>query len=356
MDILTRATDRPPLLQLRGISKHFGQPLDIAGKLAKLLGAHNTSTVVQAVSDVDLDIYPGEVIGVVGESGCGKSTLGRVIAGINPPTTGAIRYQGKALTDMTDAERRAYMLGVQMIFQNPMASLNPRMRVLDIIGEAPVVHGFTSRAGKADYVADLMRQVGLDPDYGQRYPHQFSGGQRQRIGIARALALKPQLIVCDEAVAALDVSIQAQVLNLFLELRRTLDLTYLFISHNLGVVGHISDRVVIMYLGRVVEVAPTEVIFNAPNHPYTKALLSELPTLDAERRDYQPIKGELPSPLNPPKGCAFHPRCPQAIARCRTELPLLQTLRTGHLSACHLNDVRQDTQPTQIPPSLNYFL
>ena len=240
---------------------------------------------------------------------------------------------------MSPAERHAYGLGVQMIFQNPMASLNPRMRVLDIIGEAPVVHGLVPASGMADYVADLMRQVGLDPDYGQRYPHQFSGGQRQRIGIARALALKPQLIVCDEAVAALDVSIQAQVLNLFLELRRSFELTYLFISHNLGVVGHVSDRVVIMYLGRVVEVAPTEVIFSQPNHPYTQALLSELPTLDTQRRNYQPIKGELPSPLRPPTGCAFHPRCPHAMPRCQTELPTLRTLATGHVSACHLNDV-----------------
>ena len=326
------------LLSLRGISKRFSQPVDVVGKIANLLGAHNTPAVVQAVTDVNLDIDPGEVIGVVGESGCGKSTLGRVIAGINPPSAGEVSYRGKRVADMNAAERKAYSLGVQMIFQNPMASLNPRMRVLDIIGEAPVVHGLVPAAGKADYVADLMRQVGLDPDYGQRYPHQFSGGQRQRIGIARALALKPQLIVCDEAVAALDVSIQAQVLNLFLELRKSFDLTYLFISHNLGVVGHISDRVVIMYLGRVVEVAPTEAIFNSPAHPYTQALLSELPTLDAQRRDYKPIQGELPSPLRPPPGCAFHPRCPHAMPRCQIELPQLRVLAYGHLSACHLND------------------
>ena len=326
------------LLSLRGISKRFSQPVDIVGKIANLLGAHHTPAVVQAVTDVDLDIQPGEVIGVVGESGCGKSTLGRVIAGINPPSAGEVSYLGKRVAEMTADERRAYSLGVQMIFQNPMASLNPRMRVLDIIGEAPVVHGLVSASGKAEYVGDLMRQVGLDPEYGQRYPHQFSGGQRQRIGIARALALKPQLIVCDEAVAALDVSIQAQVLNLFLELRKSFDLTYLFISHNLGVVGHISDRVVIMYLGRVVEVAPTETIFNRPNHPYTQALLSELPTLDAQRRDYKPIQGELPSPLRPPSGCAFHPRCPQAMPRCQVELPALRELESGHISACHLND------------------
>ena len=327
-----------PLLSLRGISKRFSQPLDVAGKIANLLGASNTPSVVRAVTNVDLDIRASEVIGVVGESGCGKSTLGRVIAGINPPSDGQVSYQGKRVADMTAAERRAYSLGVQMIFQNPMASLNPRMRVLDIIGEAPVVHGLVPASGKTQYVADLMRQVGLDPDYGQRYPHQFSGGQRQRIGIARALALKPRLIVCDEAVAALDVSIQAQVLNLFLELRKSFDLTYLFISHNLGVVGHISDRVVIMYLGRVVEVAPTETIFNRPAHPYTQALLTELPTLDAKRRDYKPIQGELPSPLRPPPGCAFHPRCPHAMPRCTVELPLLRALADGHHSACHLND------------------
>lgn len=328
-----------PLLQLRGIEKRFVQPVDVAGRIANLLGANNRAAVVHAVAGVDLDVRAGEVIGVVGESGCGKSTLGRVIADISPATEGEVSYQGKRLQDMTAPERRAYALGVQMIFQNPMASLNPRMRVLDIIGEAPVVHGIVPAAKKTEYVAGLMRQVGLDPEYAQRYPHQFSGGQRQRIGIARALALKPRLIVCDEAVAALDVSIQAQVLNLFLELRREFDLTYLFISHNLGVVGHVSDRVVIMYLGRVVEVAPTDVVFNRPNHPYTQALLAELPTLETTRRAYQPIKGELPSPLRPPTGCSFHPRCPHAMPRCAAELPALRTLADGHASACHLNDL-----------------
>lgn len=341
-----------PLLQLRGIDKKFVHSVDLAGKIANLLGARNRPAVVHAVAGVDLDVQAGEVIGVVGESGCGKSTLGRVIAGINPPTAGEVSYKGKRVQDMTSTERKAYALGVQMIFQNPMASLNPRMRVLDIVGEAPVVHGLVPASQKAEYVAGLMRQVGLDPDYGQRYPHQFSGGQRQRIGIARALALKPQLIVCDEAVAALDVSIQAQVLNLFLELRRTFDLTYLFISHNLGVVGHVSDRVVIMYLGRVVEVAPTQVIFSQPNHPYTQALLSELPTLETRRRSYQPIKGELPSPLRPPSGCAFHPRCPHAFARCSTEMPLLRTLASGHTSACHLNDTAAGAHPAPAAASL----
>jgi peptide/nickel transport system ATP-binding protein len=328
-----------PLLQLRGIEKRFVQPVDLAGRIANLLGADNRTAVVHAVTGVDLDVHAGEVIGIVGESGCGKTTLGRVVAHISPATSGELRWEGKRLDEMSGAERRAYALGVQMIFQNPMASLNPRMRVMDIIGEAPLVHRIVTRAEQAEYVTGLMRQVGLDPDYAQRYPHQFSGGQRQRIGIARALALKPKLIVCDEAVAALDVSIQAQVLNLFLELRREFDLTYLFISHNLGVVGHVSDRVVIMYLGRVVEVAPTDTVFERPNHPYTQALLAELPTLETSRRAYRPIQGELPSPLNPPSGCAFHPRCPRAMARCKAESPALKTLQAGHLSACHLNDL-----------------
>ncbi len=327
-----------PLLTLRGIDKRFVQPIDLAGRIANLLGARNRPSVVHAVAGVDLDVHAGEVIGVVGESGCGKSTLGRVIAGINPPSAGEVRYRGQPVAKMAHAERRAYELGVQMIFQNPMASLNPRMRVQDIIGEAPVVHGLVPKSQKAGYVADLMRQVGLDPAYAQRYPHQFSGGQRQRIGIARSLALKPKVIVCDEAVAALDVSIQAQVLNLFTALRREFDLTYLFISHNLGVVGHIADRVVIMYLGRIVEIAPTDTVFTRPNHPYTQALLSELPTLDTTRRAYRPIQGELPSPLAPPSGCAFHPRCPHAMPRCAQERPALKTLAAGHVSACHLND------------------
>ncbi|MEO8654659.1 MAG: oligopeptide/dipeptide ABC transporter ATP-binding protein [Ramlibacter sp.] len=339
MDQVVETPNTPPLLRLRGIEKRFVQPVDIAGRIANLLGADNRPAVVHAVDGVDLDVRSGEVVGVVGESGCGKSTLGRVIADISPASAGEVSYLGKNINAMSGSERRAYALGVQMIFQNPMASLNPRMRVLDIIGEAPVVHGIVPASKKADYVAALMRQVGLDPDYGQRYPHQFSGGQRQRIGVARALALKPRLIVCDEAVAALDVSIQAQVLNLFLELRREFDLTYLFISHNLGVVGHISDRVVIMYLGRVVEIASTETIFSRPNHPYTQALLSELPTLETRRRAYQPIKGELPSPLRPPGGCSFHPRCPHAMPRCQTEMPLLRNLGPGHASACHLNEV-----------------
>ncbi|MBB1624051.1 ABC transporter ATP-binding protein [Achromobacter sp. UMC71] len=338
MSAAERGAGAAPILSLRGVELRFTQPVDLAGRIANLLGAGLKTQVVHAVAGVDLDVQPGEVIGIVGESGCGKSTLGRIVSGILPPSSGDVHYQGQAVKAMTGQQRRAYELGVQMIFQDPYASLNPRMRVREIIGEAPVAHGLIRARDKAEYVAGLMRQVGLDPSFAQRYPHQFSGGQRQRIGIARALALKPSVIVCDEAVAALDVSIQAQVLNLFEQLRDDLDLTYLFISHNLSVVSHISDRVAIMYLGRVVELAATDTVFQRANHPYTQALLKELPTLTPGRRSYQPIKGELPSPLDPPTGCAFHPRCPQAMARCKTERPLLREIAPGQFSACHLND------------------
>jgi len=317
-----------PLLSLRGITKRFTQKVDLAGKIANALGAKVRETVVQAVSEVDLDIADGEVVGLVGESGCGKSTLGRIVAGIQPASAGTMEWRG----------RKAWQLAVQMIFQDPFASLNPRLRVSEIVGEAPRVHGMVARRDQAQYVADTLSQVGLDPSYASRYPHQFSGGQRQRIGIARALAVKPDFIVCDEAVAALDVSIQAQVLNLFMDLRERLGLTYLFISHNLAVVEHLSDRVAIMYLGRLVEVARAEELFARPNHPYTQALLAEVPTLDATRRVYKPIAGELPSPLDPPPGCAFHPRCPHAFARCKVERPAIREVAPGHISACHLND------------------
>ncbi|WP_373980852.1 ATP-binding cassette domain-containing protein [Achromobacter sp. JD417] len=336
---MTEAAINPtPILALNEVELRFVQPVDLAGRIANLLGAGLKTQVVHAVAGVDLAVKPGEVIGIVGESGCGKSTLGRIVSGILPPTAGQVHYQGRPVHAMKGAERRAYELGVQMIFQDPYASLNPRMRVRDIIGEAPAAHGLIASRDKLEYVAGLMRQVGLDSSFAQRYPHQFSGGQRQRIGIARALALKPSVIVCDEAVAALDVSIQAQVLNLFEQLRADLDLTYLFISHNLSVVSHISDRVAIMYLGRIVELADTDTVFARANHPYTQALLKELPTLTPGRRAYQPIRGELPSPLDPPSGCAFHPRCPHAMPRCKAERPLLREVAPGQLSACHLND------------------
>jgi peptide/nickel transport system ATP-binding protein len=327
-----------PILELEGISKRFVKSLDLAGRLARALGADLREEVVHAVDGVSLAIRPGEVVGIVGESGCGKSTLGRIVAGILVQSEGVVRFKGKERARLQGAEARAAALAVQMIFQDPMSSLNPRKRVREIIGEAPRVHGLLPAAGLDDYLDDVMLKVGLDPGYKRRYPHQFSGGQRQRIGIARALAVRPELLVCDESVAALDVSIQAQVLNLFMELREQLDLTYLFISHDLGVIEHLADRVVVMYLGRVVETAPSEALFAGPNHPYTQALLEEVPRIDSRKRRFEPIRGEIPSPIDPPPGCHFHPRCPFAMARCRTEQPALKEIAPGRLSACHLND------------------
>jgi peptide/nickel transport system ATP-binding protein len=310
------------ILELERVSKRFVKPLDLAERIAGY-----KPEIVQAVDDVSFAVNEGEVVGLVGESGCGKSTLGRMAAGILEPSAGSIRYRG----------REKPGLQVQMIFQDPFASLNPRMRVADIVGEAPLVHGIVKREALDDYVDALLLRCGLDPGYKRRFPHQFSGGQRSRIGIARALAVKPDFLVCDEAVAALDVSIQAQILNLFMALRRDLALTYLFISHDLGVVEHLSDRVVIMYLGRVVESALAEEIFSRANHPYTQALLRQVPRLETRKTKFLPIVGEIPSPLSPPAGCHFHPRCPHAMARCREEAPRLREIAPGHLAACHLN-------------------
>lgn len=320
-----------PLLETRAVSKRFSKRLDGVGRLARRMGARISEETVHAVDRVDLAVMPGEVVGLVGESGCGKSTLGRMAAGILSPSEGVVLFDEAPVTDPAAA------LAVQMIFQDPFASLNPRHRIDRIIGEAPRYHGLVPRAALSDYVDTMLEQVGLDPSIKRRYPHQFSGGQRQRIGIARALAVNPRFLVCDEAIAALDVSIQAQIINLFADLRAALDLTYLFISHDLGVVRHISDRVVIMYLGRVVESAPVAEIFDAPNHPYTVALLEKTPRLDQRRQSFTPIVGEIPSPLNPPNGCHFHPRCPLAKARCRSEPPALREIAPGRLSRCHLN-------------------
>ncbi len=326
------------LVSARGLSKRFVKKPDLAGRIAGHLGADVREETVHAVDCVDLDIRRGEVVGLVGESGCGKSTLGRMIAGLLTPTEGEVLFKGKSRAAQSSAEVHAARLAIQMIFQDPFASLNPRARVEMIVGEAPLVHGMTTRSGLAAYVDDILNRVGLDPDLKRRYPHQFSGGQRSRIGIARALAVNPEFLVCDEAIAALDVSIQAQIINLFMDLRSEFDLTYLFISHDLGVVQHITDRVVIMYLGRVVEAADTEVLFAGPNHPYAQALLAEVPRISTTKRTFHPIKGEIPSPLNPPSGCHFHPRCPRAFARCRNEVPVLKEIAPGRISACHLND------------------
>ena len=327
-----------PIIELQELTKRFTKTLDLSEKIANLLGAKIREQVVKAVEYVNLQVTTGEVLGLVGESGCGKSTLGRIVAGTLEPSLGAVLYKGQNVNTLSPADQKKVALKIQMIFQDPLASLNPRMRVRDIIGEAPLVHGLVASSEAEAHIDDTMLRVGLDPSYKRRYPHQFSGGQRQRIGIARALAVQPEFIVCDEAVAALDVSIQAQVLNLFMKLREDFELTYLFISHDIGVVKHLADRVAIMYLGRIVEMAPTEALFDNPNHPYTQALLHEVPRLDARRRKFEPIKGEIPSPLDPPSGCHFHPRCPHVMERCRSDVPVLKEIAPNRHSACHLND------------------
>jgi len=325
-----------PLLQLDAVSRRFVRKPDMIEKVAGWLGADVRTQTVRAVDSVSFSVARGEVVGLVGESGCGKSTLGRMIAGMISPSEGEIHYEGQALSDKRDAKSRRQRLKLQMIFQDPMSSLNPRMKVEDIVGESAVYHGLIPSAHKREHVAALLEKVALDPTYASRYPHQFSGGQRQRICIARALAVKPDFLICDESVAALDVSIQAQIINLFHQLREELHLTYLFISHDLGVIQHLADRVVVMYLGRVVESAPTEALFEAPQHPYTQALLAQVPKLHAGRQQFQTIRGEIASALNPPSGCHFHTRCPMAGPRCQREAPAL--VESGnHAVACHLH-------------------
>ncbi|WP_407945191.1 ABC transporter ATP-binding protein [Oryzicola mucosus] len=326
------------MVEILNVSKRFGKAPTFGDRLARRFGGYRPQKTVHAIDGVDLGIAKGQILGLVGESGCGKSTLGRIVAGIIPPTEGVVRWHGDNANRPSQVEVRRAKPGIQMIFQDPMSSLNPRMRVAEIVGEAPLVHGLVPRRDINAYVDEQLVRAGLDPAYKKRYPHQFSGGQRQRISIARALAVQPEFLVCDESVAALDVSIQAQVINLFMKLRDELNLTYLFISHDLGVVEHLSDRVAIMYLGRIVEEAPTEEIFAMANHPYTQSLLAAVPRIENRKSSFAVVKGEIPSPFSPPTGCHFHPRCPHAFARCRSERPAIRQIAASHFSACHLND------------------
>jgi oligopeptide transport system ATP-binding protein len=294
---------------------------------------------VKAVDDVSFSIAPGETLGLVGESGCGKTTLGRAIVRLVTPTAGRILFAGADLATMNAAELRRQRRKLQMIFQDPYSSLNPRLTVEDIVGEALDLHGLAEgKSARAKRVADLLRAVGLDAAYAQRYPHEFSGGQRQRIGIARALAVEPQLIVCDEPVSALDVSVQAQIINLLQDLQQQHGIAYLFIAHDLAVVEHISRRVMVMYLGKIVELAEAREVIRAPKHPYTQALISAVPEVDPDsKRQRILLPGDVPSPIHPPEGCRFHPRCPVAeLPRCATQSPEWRELVARHHAACHL--------------------
>jgi len=325
---------KPVLLEVKGLSKYF--PIKSKGIRRKIVGQ------VRAVDDVSFSIYEGETLGLVGESGCGKTTTARCIMRAMDATKGEILFRTAAekivdIASISEKELLPLRAEIQMIFQDPYASLNPRMNIMDIIGECLlVIAGMTDREERSKRVAELLELVGLRPEYMQRFPHAFSGGQRQRIVIARALALNPRLIVADEPVSALDVSVQAQVLNLMLKLQEEFNLTYLFVAHDLSVVKHICDRVVVMYVGKIVEMASTDALFKTPRHPYTSALMSAVPEADPRKRAAMiPLEGEVPSPANPPSGCHFHPRCPHAIDICSKQQPEFEECEPGHFVRCH---------------------
>jgi len=320
------------LLEVTDLVKHFTVSSGMFG---------GTTGVVRAIDGVSFSIRRGETLGLVGESGCGKTTTGRCILQLERPTSGSIRFEGVELTGLPQSELRAVRRKMQVIFQDPYSSLNPRMSIGEILAEPIKVHGLVpDQAKREERVRELLAQVGLLAQHARRYPHQLSGGQRQRVGIARALAMEPSLIVCDEPVSALDVSIQAQIINLLEDLQSRLGLTYVFIAHDLSVVRHISDRVAVMYLGRIVELADRKALYEEPLHPYTSALLSAVPIPDPRleaTRERTVLRGEVPSPLNPPSGCVFNPRCPIAADRCTAEIPSLREIKPGHWSACHFS-------------------
>jgi oligopeptide transport system ATP-binding protein len=320
-----------PLLEVRNLVKHF--PVG-GGFLSRREG------VVRAIDGVSFTLYRGETLGLVGESGCGKTTTGRCILQLERATSGEIVFEGVDLTKQSDEQLRTLRRRMQVIFQDPYSSLNPRMTIGQILEEPLRVHRLIEgKRARSERVRELLSQVGLLPQHAARYPHQMSGGQRQRVGIARALAMEPSLIICDEPVSALDVSIQAQIINLLEQLQAKLGLTYLFIAHDLSVVRHISDRVAVMYLGRIVELADRQALYEAPAHPYTRALLSAVPIPDPQleaTRERTVLRGEVPSPLSPPSGCVFHPRCPMAESRCAAQIPGAREIRPEHWGACHL--------------------
>ncbi len=317
-----------PLLEVAGLTRHY--------EVKRGLVFSRAAGVVRAVDGVSFKLERGETLALVGESGCGKSTTARLVLRLIEPTAGSVWFEGVDITAMTGEPLRALRKRMQIVFQDPFASLNPRMTVGDILEEPLIVHGIGDAASRQARVADLLRLVGLADYHAQRYPHEFSGGQRQRIGIARALAVEPALIVCDEPVSALDVSVQAQVINLLKDLQRQLGLSYLFIAHDLAVVKHMADRVAVMYLGQIVEIGPAAAMFANPRHPYTRTLLAAIPRPDPRRdRAHVVATGDVPSPMNPPDGCRFHTRCPFVVDRCRVEMPVLTLSAEGHFTACH---------------------
>ncbi|WP_328698113.1 ABC transporter ATP-binding protein [Streptomyces sp. NBC_00342] len=340
-----QATDsREPLLRVEGLVKHFPIRKGLLGRQA---------AAVKAVDGIGFEVYPGETLGVVGESGCGKSTMGRLITRLIEPTGGKVEFEGRDITHLSMGKMRPMRRDVQMIFQDPYSSLNPRHTIGTIVSAPFKLQGVEPEGGLKKHVQELLSLVGLSPEHYNRYPHEFSGGQRQRIGIARALALRPKLVVADEPVSALDVSIQAQVVNLLDDLQDELGLTYVIIAHDLSVIRHVSDRIAVMYLGKIVELADRKSLYSAPMHPYTKALMSAVPVPDPRRRGVKSerilLKGDVPSPISPPSGCRFHTRCWKATEICKTQEPPLIALKTGHQVACHHPENAPDQAPGEQP-------